>query len=106
MGKWPAASFQICYSLDTLASAISSKHTNVVRLTGAAVGLFNSKKSQPINKNKNRSPSLESLNLALSDTPQAGLVTIVNKSHFRSNPDNRIEGERITPNLMAAAPEK
>lgn len=74
----------------------------VVRPTGAAVGLSSSQKKQPTNETKNRGPSLESLHLALSDLLQAGLVTIVNESHFRSDADNRTEAEREMPNPKAA----
>lgn len=66
----------------------------VVRPTGTAVGLSNSTKKQPT--------SLESLHLALSDLLQAGLVTIVNEAHFRSDADNRTEAEREIPNPKAA----
>lgn len=75
----------------------------VVRPTGAAVGSSNGKTKQPTNETKNRGPSLESLHLALSDLLQAGLVMIVNESHFRSEADNRTEAEREMPNPKAAA---
>lgn len=75
----------------------------VVRPTGAAVGTSNGKKKQPTNETKSRCPSLESLHLALRDLLQAGLVIIVNESHFRSEADNRTEAEREIPNPKAAA---
>lgn len=75
----------------------------VVRPTGAAVGSLNGKKKQSTNETKTRAPSLESLHLALSDLLQAGLVVIVNESHFRSEADNRTEAEREMPNPKAAA---
>lgn len=75
----------------------------VARPTGAAVGSSGGKKKQSTNEAKNRVPSLESLHLALSDLLQAGLVVIVNESHFRSEADNRTEAEREMPNPKAAA---
>ena len=42
-------------------------------------------------------PILESLHRALSELLQAGLLTIVHESHFRSETDNRSEAERETP---------
>lgn len=67
----------------------------------AATGIPDGKKKQLANETKYDGPSLQSLHLSLSDLLQAGLIAIVNESHFRSDADNRSEAEREVPNPKA-----
>lgn len=47
--------------------------------------------------NGNRGPTREILHQALYDLLQAGLISVVNESHFRSLADNRSEAEKEIP---------
>lgn len=54
-------------------------------------------KSKQAEDIKFRGPTLEALHITLCDLLQAGLVTPVHESHFRSDADNRSEAEKEVP---------
>lgn len=54
-------------------------------------------KKQADSLDANHSPTVESLQKALYDLLQAGLISVVNESHFRSATDNRSEAEKEVP---------
>ncbi len=54
-------------------------------------------KKQTDSLDANHGPTVESLHQALYDMLQAGLISAVNESHFRSAADNRSEAEKEVP---------
>ena len=59
--------------------------------------LPNGSTTKQADSSNNHGPTVESLHQALYDLLQAGLISAVNESHFRSLADNRTEAEKEVP---------